>query len=109
MSKTARTTDGKTMFWCPGCEQHHWVNDTWSITGTPDAPTFSPSVLVSYRHPKGYSNANPAPVGYDGEYVEDHLCHSFVTDGRIQFLNDCAHALAGQTVNMVDLEDGDGA
>ena len=28
------------------------------------------------------------------------VCHSFVTDGRIQFLADCTHALAGQTVDL---------
>jgi hypothetical protein len=28
------------------------------------------------------------------------VCHSFVTDGRIQFLNDCTHPLAGQTVDI---------
>ena len=27
-----------------------------------------------------------------------HVCHSFVTDGRIRFLGDCTHALKGQTV-----------
>jgi hypothetical protein len=29
----------------------------------------------------------------------------FVTDGRIQFLGDCTHALAGQTVDLPDWED----
>ena len=29
-------------------------------------------------------------------------CHTFVTDGRIQFLGDCTHALAGQTVDLPD-------
>jgi hypothetical protein len=28
------------------------------------------------------------------------VCHSFVTDGRIQFLEDCTHELAGQTVDL---------
>lgn len=27
-------------------------------------------------------------------------CHSFVTDGFIQFLADCKHAMAGQTVPL---------
>lgn len=33
-----------------------------------------------------------------------HVCHSFVTDGKIQFLSDCTHDLAGQTVDMVDID-----
>lgn len=32
-------------------------------------------------------------------------CHSFLTGGLWQFLDDCAHALAGQTVPMVPLPD----
>jgi hypothetical protein len=29
-------------------------------------------------------------------------CHSYVTNGRIQFLSDCHHSLAGQTVELPD-------
>ena len=29
-------------------------------------------------------------------------CHSFVREGRIEFLSDCTHALAGQTVELPD-------
>jgi hypothetical protein len=32
----------------------------------------------------------------DGQVV----CHSFVIDGRIQFLSDSTHVLAGQTVDL---------
>ncbi len=28
------------------------------------------------------------------------VCHTFVTDGRIQFLGDCTHVMAGQTVDL---------
>lgn len=28
------------------------------------------------------------------------VCHSFVRAGRIEFLGDCTHALAGQTVPL---------
>jgi len=33
------------------------------------------------------------------------VCHSFVTDGRIQFLGDCTHNLAGQTVDLPEITD----
>ncbi|WP_241754456.1 hypothetical protein [Cupriavidus basilensis] len=36
------------------------------------------------------------------------VCHSFVTDGRIQFLGDCTHALAGQTVPLAEFPEGGG-
>jgi hypothetical protein len=98
-------------FRCPGCAKTghglHQVmieggNSNWGWNGNIEKPTFSPSVLVTYRHPKGYSNDNPAPVGWKGEYVDDR-CHSFVTDGRIQFLGDCTHSLANQTMDLPDL------
>lgn len=95
------TTDGFA-FWCPGCERPHVIRtgpNGWIWNGSSETPTIQPSVKVTYRHPEGYSNDNPAPLGYDGPYVED-ICHTFVTDGRIQFLGDCTHALVGQTVDL---------
>jgi hypothetical protein len=32
------------------------------------------------------------------------LCHTFVTDGQIQYLGDCTHALAGQTVDLQEMD-----
>jgi len=32
-----------------------------------------------------------------------NICHSFIRDGKIQFLGDCTHALAGQTVDLPEL------
>jgi len=28
------------------------------------------------------------------------LCHSFITDGRIQYLSDCQHELAGKVIEL---------
>lgn len=73
--------------------------DGWGFDGNYDKPTFTPSILVRYRHPTGHTNENPAPMGYSGPYMID-VCHSFVKTGAIQFLADCTHKLAGQTVAM---------
>ncbi len=110
MSLTKKTSDGATRFWCPGCESNHVISNLWQITGTPDSPTFSPSVLVTSGHyipgwtgPECWCtfNANdPNPVSF-----KCGVCHSFVRDGMIQYLEDSTHALAGQTVNMVELQD----
>lgn len=80
-------------FWCPGCNDAHQVvvesPTGWGFNGDLEYPTFTPSVLVRYGHlPDG------GPMG------TDPICHSFVTDGRIQFLGDCTHALAGQNVAL---------
>jgi len=97
------------MFWCPGCGMPHQVGvgagdgPRWGYNGDPDRPTFAPSVLVTsheLRPPVTPDNLaefgrNPWPQ----EKVQI-VCHSFVTAGQIQFLGDCTHALAGQTVDL---------
>ena len=85
--------------YCPGCEQHHLLDSRWTFNGNFEQPTFTPSLLSKYRHPKGYTNNNPAPLDWQGEYIEE-VCHSFITDGKIQFLGDCTHKLKNQTVEL---------
>ena len=98
LSRKLRSVEGgRLMFWCPGCDGAHQVGvgegpgPRWGYNGNPDAPTFTPSVFVNA--PGAFFN--PAAPS----------CHSFVTDGRIQFLPDCTHALAGQTVDIPDWEE----
>ena len=90
-------------FMCPGCGHPHTVkikgDSAWGFNGNLDKPTFTPSLLVTCMLPEGHSNKNPAPVGWQGKLVE-HRCHSYVTDGKIQFLGDCTHKLAGKTINL---------
>ncbi|HEY0889311.1 MAG TPA: DUF6527 family protein [Nocardioides sp.] len=88
------------IFRCPGCDDNHRISvGTWTFNGDLERPTFSPSVLVSgvqwdegsgFRKPSHAGVAPGAPI----------VCHSYVTDGRIQFLGDCTHVLAGQTVDL---------
>jgi hypothetical protein len=79
------------MFHCPGCGYGHGFtvggtrNINWTWNGSFDLPTFAPSLLCNASVPAS-------------------RCHSFVRDGRIQFLSDCHHALAGQTVEIPDWE-----
>lgn len=72
------------LFYCPACKEYHGLNKSWSFNGDYDKPTFSPSILVTWG--------------------DDRRCHSFVREGKIQYLSDCTHELAGQTVEMVDDE-----
>jgi hypothetical protein len=83
-------------FWCPGCDQSHLVTtDRWQWNGSVDRPTVQPSILVTY---------NGRDAGTDG--APPAVCHSFLTDGQMQFLADCSHALAGQTVALPAWPDG---
>ena len=87
MSKLATGTDQegskRYFFYCPGCKQYHMFDSRWQFNGDMDKPTFSPSLLCN-------PNWN------------ERRCHLYVTDGRIQFLSDCHHDLAGQTVDMAE-------
>ena len=104
------------LFWCPGCKTGHQVRvsapaaaGNWGYNGNPDAPTFTPSVLVRGGHYAHGETPGDCYCDYhirfpDKEPISGKCfrCHSFVTDGRIQFLGDCTHALAGQTVDLPD-------
>jgi hypothetical protein len=92
---------GRLAFWCPGCGDAHALNcddarggPVWGYNGTAEAPTFTPSVLVTYNGP------DAGQLYEDGHRAPPSVCHSFITDGAIQFLGDCTHALAGQTVPL---------
>jgi len=63
----------------------------WRWNGSTESPTLTPSILTR------------GGVGDVGEYTE-HVCHSFVTDGRVQFLSDCTHEFAGQTVDLLEVD-----
>ena len=86
---------GWAVFHCPGCECGHRIlvqavggpmppnpigHHVWQWNGSLEAPTLTPSLNIP------------------GE------CHSFVNGGRIQFLPDSTHKLAGQTVDIPDWE-----
>ena len=58
-------------------------------------PTFNPSILVTREEP------SDNPAFFDDRAKDQHrVCHSFVRDGLIQYLADCTHELAGQTVPL---------
>lgn len=117
-SKLRSAEGGRLLFRCPGCKETHQVSvgegsgPRWGYNGNPDAPTFTPSILVRSGHYMPGHENGPCWCTYAKENPEEDarfkcsICHSFVTDGRIQFLNDCTHALAGQTVDIPDFEGG---
>ena len=99
MTVCRKSADGeRILFWCPGCDGAHAPSIAgngphWSFNGDMDKPTFSPSILSTWDQ-------------YQGEAMPPikHVCHSFVNDGKIQFLADCTHRLANQTVDLKDFD-----
>lgn len=97
LSRVLATSEPDSLwFECPGCKMAHRVmhgegeGPRWGYNGNAESPTFTPSVLVRYNW---------------GPEQKAVICHSFVTDGRVQFLTDCTHELAGQTVDLIEWED----
>lgn len=78
--KLHRGTDHIFLFQCPGCDCLHYADERWQWNGSLDKPTFTPSIVV------------------EG-------CHSFVTDGKIRYLSDCTHQLAGREIELPDWDD----
>jgi hypothetical protein len=83
-------------FDCPGCKIGHVVylnhpgnihHPGWGWNNDVNNPTFSPSLLVEFPW-------------WNGEAYDQKRCHSFIRDGQIQFLSDCTHELANQTVPL---------
>ena len=92
-----------TKFWCPGCDDLHMVSDAWQVTGANETLTISPSVLV-YERQKLINEDLDLPALTAPENVTmAPRCHSFVTNGHIQFLGDSTHTLANQTVPLPPL------
>jgi hypothetical protein len=94
--KEVKTGDGKPYGWkfrCPGCNDWHVLHG-WTFNGNLEKPTFSPSVLVHSHEALGDD---------DKTVITTPRCHSFVTDGRIQFLTDSTHELSGKTVDLPDV------
>jgi hypothetical protein len=56
----------------------------WEFNGDVERPTLSPSLLRTAPH-------------------KSLVCHSFVRDGRIEYLGDSTHALRGQTVELPEV------
>lgn len=112
-------TEGKTMpdgrpfperwgFYCPGCRAElqrrqaageldiddeschdlslHMMNvrDVHRFNGDVERPTFEPSIM-----------AHGAP---------SVVCHSYVRAGRIQYLDDCTHAMRGTTIDLPEVD-----
>ena len=60
--------------------------NNWSWNGDVDKPTLKPSILTR--------------ASWAGE---PFICHSFVNNGKVQFLNDCTHEFAGQTLDLMEV------
>ena len=82
--RSAQTATGGRIynFYCPGCDAWHGFGEAWAFDGDLESPTVSSSLLST------------------GETT----CHMFIRKGRIEYLADSSHYLAGTTVDMVGVD-----
>lgn len=114
MPKAHDDGNGSVCIWCEGCKEVHilYVSNpntpNWTFNGDLEKPTFQPSLLVRTGH---YVSNQPQPPNCkfcnDPDFADCRpctVCHSFITDGKIQYLSDCTHALAGKTIELSEFK-----
>jgi len=86
---------------CPACGWHDLPvkvivkeNRSWEWNGDLEKPTITPSV----RH---FHNGMPA------EGIKPFCCHYYIRNGVFEFLPDCTHDKAGQTIPMTPYTDAE--
>src|SRR5258708_6818276 len=104
LHKCAANSSFEYLFFCEGCGCCHgfrtatwamptgmteqdleWFQYKWTFNGDLEKPTITPSLHIHTVDKKGDKTTK---------------CHSFVIDGKIEFLLDCNHKLAGQTIDL---------
>ena len=79
------------MFYITGCERGHRFDDkTWKFNDDVENPTLEPSYLTGFPDKEGRS-------------LVVLRCHSFIKNGKIQFLSDCFHGLKNKTVALPNI------
>lgn len=77
------------LFFCKGCGYEHAIalkseGGHHNFNMDLNNPTVSPSIVQNFTPGK--------------------MCHSFIKNGMIQYLGDCTHKLAGQTIELPDID-----
>jgi hypothetical protein len=76
------------LYWCEGCGYEHAFAlrsecGHHDFNGDLNNPTVIPSLVENYP---------------------GRRCHSYIKNGKIQYLTDCNHTLAGQTIELPDID-----
>jgi hypothetical protein len=84
--------------WCPACQDSHIYavikpfhnGAKWTFNASMEKPTFTPSMKISWQ-----MRDDP-----------EHVCHYFITEGKIEYCSDCTHHMKGQTVDLTPPPEG---
>ena len=88
--------------------------NNWTWNGDIEKPTLKPSILTKTKiftkrgnedYKKWYDNGCPELVKETNFESEEVICHTWINDGKVIFLDDCTHEFKGQTVDLLNIED----
>lgn len=121
------TTNGRAVFWCPGCKDFHSIpiqgrseetGPKWKLSGGTEQPTISPSLLLRTGHfASGYQegencwciyNAEQKSKGEPESSFKCVICHSVISNGIISFLADSSHDMASNSMPLSPLAEFEG-
>lgn len=97
------------VLWCPGC-QYERADEPGKFAGglhmlpVADVTTGEPRATWGWNRDLVNVTLEPSILTHM-DRGEKFVCHSFLRNGQWQFLGDCTHALANQTVAMLPLSD----
>lgn len=118
-------------FYCPACEGIHKVYThqapfkkdktgkliegrevpIWTFNGNFERPTFRPSVKVTFEHlseagqirqHEFHKKHNRYPTNVELPFDTIDICHLILTDGILNYCNDCTHAFKNKKVELPD-------
>jgi hypothetical protein len=72
----------------------------WTFNGDFEKPTFSPSINETFGKPGQTHEEMRADPNVQRS-------HCFIRDGKIEYLGDCTHSYAGQTVDIPPLNEAE--
>lgn len=92
--------------WCPACSDYHHLSDLWTWDKNEEFPTINPSIKVMGKQ---WEKESPfyKPAFIDVPYAGITVCHSYVKNGKWEYLPDSNHTLSGQTVSVVPIPEDD--
>lgn len=94
LSQFLRNTEDGVAHYCIACRGLHnfsikrpnHLAQRWTWNGHIVAPTFFPSMHIITRHL------------HDRKFMQS--CHYWIRGGRVEFLKDCTHSMAGVTISL---------
>lgn len=90
-----RETETDITIRCPACGYHCVPKGRWTLSGTTESPTITPSINETVNPPE-HKDYRPG--------IPTTRCHSVIENGKIRFCNDSTHKYKGQTLELPAFE-----